>query len=163
MTAGDLEALRTVLDRVGARTTFRPVVPVAPQTRVVAAVHSEVLWARPTAQSFVLRRSQRTGLVCFGIALACLWYLDALTTVWAVGHGAVEAGPFMRLVLERGPVMLLLAKGLGLALVLGLAWMQLAWGRERLAGWSAGFVGSVSLAIVLWNLLSILILAGVLA
>lgn len=105
--------------------------------------------------------TQRGELMGGGLALACLWYLDALTTAWALERGAVEAGPLASLLVAHGMGALLLAKAVGLALVLALAWTMMAQGRTRVAQWGLGAVGALSLGIVLWNLLSILLLAGV--
>jgi len=95
-----------------------------------------------------------------GLALGCLWYLDALTTDWALQRGAIETGPLASLLVAGGMGPLLVAKAIGLALVLGLAWAMMAQGRTRMAQWSLGGIGALSLGIVLWNLLSILLLAG---
>lgn len=108
-----------------------------------------------------LEPAHREELLADGVALGCLWYLDALTTAWALQRGAVESGPVAGLLVAHGMGPLLLAKALGLGFVLFLAWTQMAQGRLRLAQWSLGAVGALSLGIVLWNLLSILLLAGV--
>jgi hypothetical protein len=105
--------------------------------------------------------AERTELLGAGLALGCLWYLDALTTAWALQRGAVETGPLASLLVAHGMGALLLAKAVGLALVLAIGWALMAEGRTRLAQWSLGGVGALSVGIVLWNLLSILLLAGV--
>ncbi|HEX2065433.1 MAG TPA: DUF5658 family protein [Candidatus Thermoplasmatota archaeon] len=101
----------------------------------------------------------RRELLAGALAIGCLWYLDALTTAWALANGAIELGPLAGLLVEQGIGALLMAKGAGLALVLALAWTLMAQGRTRLAQWSLGMVGALSIGIVLWNLLSILLLA----
>jgi hypothetical protein len=102
----------------------------------------------------------RSELLAVGLALGCLWYLDALTTSWALGHGAVETGPVASLLVAHGMGLLLAAKAVGLAVVLALGWTLMAQGRARLARWSLGGIGALSLGIVFWNLLSILVLSG---
>ncbi len=108
-----------------------------------------------------LGRAQWTGLACFALALGCLWYLDMLTTAWALRHGGVEGGPVAKFLLSHDMLPLLAAKVVGLALIVLLAAMQIARRRETMARWSLGAVGAISLGVVEWNLLGILALAGV--
>ena len=103
-----------------------------------------------------------TGLAAAGIAIACLWYLDALTTAWALERGAVELGPLMRHVVERGMLAVIALKAVGLGAILALAWRYQGHGRPGTAHWGLAAVGCLSLAVVLWNLLSILLLQGLL-
>lgn len=107
-----------------------------------------------------IQRSARLGIAATGTAIACLWYLDVLTTAWALGNGAWETGPFAKVLVERGYTTLLFAKGVGLSAILALAWLQVSQGRSNMALWSLAAIGTLSLAVVVWNLLSMLWLAG---
>lgn len=109
-----------------------------------------------------LAPSQWRGLACFALALGCLWYLDALTTAWALRHGAIEVGPVARHLVSDDMLRLMLAKAVGLGAIVLIAAMWLAKKRDRLAGWSLGTVGAISVGIVEWNLLGVLVIAGVL-
>lgn len=114
------------------------------------------------AHAFALPPRDRVGLALAGLAIGCLWYLDALTTAWALGQGAVELGPFARVLVAQGYVALLAAKLVGLGLVLGVALLQSVTGRPAAAHWGLAAVGSLSIAIVVWNLLAVLALVGAL-
>jgi len=120
------------------------------------------VWAVPRPHVPILSRSQWRGLACFALALGCLWYLDALTTAWALQHGGVEGGPVAKFLVSHNMLPLLIAKSIGLGLIVLIAAMQLSRKREGLARWSLGAVGAISLAVVEWNLLGILVIVGVL-
>lgn len=113
-------------------------------------------------QSLARPASERTGLALAGLAIGCLWYLDVLTTAWALEQGAVELGPLAGFLVGHGYEALLAAKLAGLALILALAGRQVAMGRGQAAHWGLATVGCLSMAVVVWNLLSVLALAGAL-
>lgn len=156
----DLDALRLVLDGVPGRPSAAT--PTASRAGPVASTTATV-WAVPRPAFPVLARAQWRGLGCFALALACLWYLDLLTTSWALQHGAVEGGPVAKFLLSHSMLPLLVAKTVGLGIIVLLAAVQVARQREGLARWSLGAVGAISIGIVEWNLLGILTLAGVLS
>lgn len=160
----------------------RPTAPPAP-TGPIATVAARPPMARPVAvaTSVVVARGnlarsayaylphppqlapgQWRGLACFALALGCLWYLDALTTSWALRRGAIEVGPVARHLVSDDMLRLIAAKAVGLGAIVLIAAMQLAKKRDRLAGWSLGTVGAISVGIVEWNLLGVLVIAGVL-
>jgi hypothetical protein len=112
-------------------------------------------------QSFTLPAAERVGLGLAGLAIGCLWYLDVLTTAWALEQGAIELGPLANLLVAHGYEALLAAKLVGLLAILGLAAAQVASGRARAAHWGLVAVGCLSMAVVIWNLLSVMLLAGV--
>ncbi|MEA3190354.1 MAG: hypothetical protein QOD77_936 [Thermoplasmata archaeon] len=111
-------------------------------------------------QSLHLPAPERAGLAIAGLAIGCLWYLDVLTTAWALEQGAIELGPLAGVLVAHGYEALLAAKLAGLLLILAVAGRQVAMGRGGAAHWGLLVVGCVSMAVVVWNLLSVLALVG---
>lgn len=106
--------------------------------------------------------SRNAALRLAAAAIGCLWFLDVYMTVLMLQTGIViEANPTAQFLLSSGPWGLIAGKSIGFLMVIWVAQTLNAQGYRKTVFGTLAAILTASLGIVLWNLFSLLVLAGV--